>query len=162
MRNGMSVVDLADSLLASVQQSKTASDASVISAPVTAAHPVALLLKRAAAALRQAPELPEVTPLEAVEKLAMALSGTTGAHSAASGATLAAKPPTLPGLRTSNMGITAGTGGAAPVTKVGAELRKVASLVRERAHAAPTNQTHTAAHVLNAASGLHHLAEGLR
>lgn len=156
----VNIVELADQLIANAQASKTASEADAV--PVaTVSHPVALLLKSAAAALRAQPDEIPVTSINEVQKLAMALGGNTGAQSSVSGTGKLSTPPALPGLQTSNMGLTAGAGGSAPVNKIATELRKLASIVRTQTPATTTDNT-TAAHVLNAACGLQHLAEGFR
>lgn len=157
----VNIVELADQLIASAQATKTAAAADTV-APVAVVHPVAVLLKQAADALRTTPNAPAGTSIEAVEKLAMALGGNTGAQTAASGAMKGATPPALPGLQTSNMGLTAGTGGSAPVNKIAAELRKVASIFRAQPVEAAADDAEKVAHTLNAACGLQHLAEGLR
>lgn len=157
----VNIVELADQLIASAQATKTAAAADAV-APVAVVHPVAVLLKQAADALRTTPNAPAGTSIEAVEKLAMALGGNTGAQTAASGAMKGATPPALPGLQTSNMGLTAGTGGSAPVNKIAAELRKVASIFRAQPVEAAADDAEKVAHTLNAACGLQHLAEGLR
>ena len=157
----VNIVELADQLIASAQATKTAAAADTV-APVAVVHPVAVLLKQAADALRTAPSAPVGTSIEAVEKLAMALGGNTGAQTAASGAMKGATPPALPGLQTSNMGLTAGTGGSAPVNKIATELRKIASIVRAQPAEAAADDAEKVAHTLNAACGLQHLAEGLR
>ncbi len=164
MSTRMNIVELADQLIANAQTAKTASAASgVETAAVAVSHPVALLLKSAAAALRATPDSVTDTSLEAVEKLAMSLSGGgAGGQAPSMGAIKGSTPPALPGLHTSNMGVTAGTGGAAPVNKIATELRKIAAIVRAQPLEAAAVDAEKIAHTLNAACGLQHLAEGLR
>lgn len=158
----VNIVELADQLIASAQATKTAS-AATAAAPVPVSHPVALLLKQAAATLRATPDAMSDTSMSEVAKLAMSLSGGgTGAQAQTMGAVKGTTAPALPGLHTSNLGVTAGTGGAAPVNKIATELRKIAAIVRTQPLEAVANDAEKVAHTLNAACGLQHLAEGLR
>lgn len=161
------IVELADRLVAEA----TAAAVKTASAPATPAepsvlHPVAAFLKKAAAQLRSIPDEPSVS-LDAVEKIAMSLGGSTAKSGlnagAAGGSGVQITAPSLPGLKSSNLGVTAGGGGAAPSSvKVAAELRKVAAELRATPDADTSTGHSKAAHVLNAASGLHHLFQGIR
>lgn len=154
----MSIADLAEELMAEAPRlgEKTAS-----AAPV-AKHPVAALLKQAARDLRALPDDAPVS-LAAVQKLAMALQPGTGAQSpgAGAGAASAMSAAKLPSLQTSNLGATAGSGGAPP-SKIASELRSFAASLREHAATSETENALKVAHVLRAARGLHYLNEGLR
>jgi hypothetical protein len=116
-------------------------------------HPLAASLKEAAAKLRATDEDAEIS-LDLIQKVAAAQIG-TGAQSPSSGAAAGASlaKPTLPALQTSNLGVTAGAGGAPPTLKVAADLRKLASDFRRR-------ELVRSSHLLNAAKAVHYLREG--
>ena len=157
----MSIVAFAESLIAeaTARQQKTAAAPATVAAP---SHPVAVLLKEAAAILRTIPDDDEITVAD-VAKLAAAMQPGTGAQSPGAGAGAGGNmpAPTLPSLRTTNLGVTAGTGGAAPTAKIASEIRKLATALRESDQALTQENQKKAAHVLNAARGLHYLREGL-
>jgi hypothetical protein len=74
--------------------------------------------------------------------------------------------PGLPGLKSSNLGVVAGGGGAGETMKeassdLGRGLRKLAAELREEGAQAARDEQTKAAHVLNAAVGLMHL-RGIR
>lgn len=156
----MSILALAEGLIAEATSQRTKSAAEA--APV-AVHPVALRLKEAAERLRSIPDLDDVT-LESVAKLAAALQPGTGAQTPGAGAGFGSTEPapTLPALKTTNLGVTAGSGGAPPAMKVASEIRKLAAELRASEAVTAKEIAMKTAHVLNAARGLHYLREGLR
>jgi hypothetical protein len=164
MSRQINIVALADQL---VMEAKLAA-VKTASAPATPAepailHPVAAFLKQAAAQLRAIPDEPSVS-LAVVEKVAMALGGKGSLNVGSTGGSDAqVAAPTLPGLKSTNLGVTAGGGGAAPsAVKAASEIRKVAAVLRTTPDMDTASGHSKAAHILNAASGLHHLFQGIR
>lgn len=152
------IAHLAEQLVAEALATPKTASATVSHKP---AHPVAVLLKQAAATLRETLDIDDVS-LEAVQKFAAALQPGTGAQSPNTGAGVGANPsaPTLPSLRTTNLGVTAGSGGAPPSMKIASELRRMASELRVSETDTPAQTESKVAHILNAARGLHYLREG--
>ncbi len=157
----MDIVALAEGLIAEANSAQRTKSAAVV-APV-AVHPVALRLKEAAERLRNAPDVDDVT-LESVAKLAAALQPGTGAQTPGAGAGFGSTEPapTIPALKTTNLGVTAGSGGAPAAMKVASEIRKIAADLRASDTVTGQEIAVKTAHVLNAARGLHYLREGLR
>ncbi len=156
----MSIIALAEGLIAEATTQRTKSAA--VEAPVSV-HPVALRLKEAAERLRNTPDIDDLT-LESVAKLAAALQPGTGAQTPGAGAGFGSTEPapTLPALKTTNLGVTAGSGGAPPAMKLAAEIRKLAADLRASDTVTSREIAMKTAHILNAARGLHYLREGLR
>lgn len=157
----MDIVALAEGLIAEATSTQRTKSAAVV-APA-AVHPVALRLKEAAERLRNAPDVDDVT-LESVAKLAAALQPGTGAQTPGAGAGFGSTEPapTIPALKTTNLGVTAGSGGAPAAMKVASEIRKIAADLRASDTVTGQEIAMKTAHVLNAARGLHYLREGLR
>ena len=124
MANFTNIIELADGLIERLGKTdtvKTASAEPQISSDLSKA------LRKIAQDLRNDSSLDDLTVAE-VMKLA-----TTGAQAQGAGATAVQglPPPTLPGLSTGNMGMTAGGGGAMPEPKLGSmgpEMRHVLGL----------------------------------
>lgn len=157
----MDIVALAEGLIAEATAQRTTKSAAAV--PPAAMHPVALRLKAAAERLRATPDIDDVT-LESVAKLAAALQPGTGAQTPSAGAGFGSTQPapTLPALKTTNLGATAGSGGVPAAMKVAEELRKLAADLRATDAMNAKEMEVKTAHVLNAARGLHYLREGLR
>lgn len=154
MANPTNIVELAERLIIeATERPKVAS----VAAPVVEKHPIVAMLKKVAEELRSTPD-DESGDLAEAQKLAAALQPGTGAQSPGQSAgLLSATPPSLPALKTSNLGATAGAGGAPATSKIASELRSIASELRSSEDVSGLK----IAHVLNAACGLHHLREGL-
>lgn len=151
MSKPLNIADLASALVqrASAGMPKVAS-----AEPARAEHPVVAVLKQAADALRREPDID--VSIASVQKIATALPGTTSMGPNAASALNAGKP-SVPSLKTTNLGVTAGGGGAGESLKTSSALRKLAQDLREQDVRAEQEETVKAAHVLNAAVGLRHL-----
>lgn len=176
MRHGVNIVALADRIIAdAVASTKTAAVSDAPQAEPVLLHPVVVMLKQAAAAIRASggnvsmAERADVS-LASVEKLASRVPG-VGGGGVGAGAGISLPSVSSPALKTTNLGLKAGTGGASATsaattsaaTKAASELRKIAHTIRQQDSLVsdsdePNEKT---AHVLNAARGLHRLLEGL-
>ena len=141
-----SIADIAARL---AREAREASQTSKV-ASTAELHPLAEQLKEAAAKLRTSSDSSAIS-LDLIQKVAAAQIG-TGAQSPSSGASLGASlpKPTLPSLQTTNLGVTAGAGGAPPTLKTASELRNLAGEFRRR-------ELVRSAHLLKAATALEHL-----
>lgn len=162
MSAGADIEALASALVAKHRSDKTAAVSASTSAPVasTAAEnntELVTAIRKCAEALRTLPE-PQAVTLDAVRKHASLAQPSTGAQAPSTGASLGGSlpGPSLPSLKTTNLGVTAGSGGAAPAAKIASVLREYAAALR--AYEPTSNETKTA-HVLNAAVGLQLLQE---
>lgn len=163
MRRPDDVTDLAERLIAeATSHAKTAAAAPAARPATLQPHPIADLLRKTAAVLRDAPEGASL-PLELVEKIAAATDAGTGAQSPAAGASVGASmaSPTLPALKTENLGARAGGGGVGPrLPKLAAELRSAAEHLRQADAQTKQAQEEEAQLVLSAAQTFHRLQMG--
>lgn len=112
MANFTNIIELADGLIERLGKTDTVKTAS---AEPQISSDLSKVLRKIARDLRNDTAMDDLTVAEAV-KLA-----TTGAQAQGAGATAVQglPPPTLPGLSTGNLGMTAGGGGAMPEPKLG-------------------------------------------
>lgn len=171
MRHGVNIVALADRIIAdAVASTKTAAVSDAPQAEPVLLHPVVVMLKQAAAAIRASGgnvSMParDGVSVASVEKLASRVPGV------GTGAAISLPSVSSPALKTTNLGLKAGTGGASATsaattsaaTKAASELRKIAHTIRQQDTFVSTDDepNEKTAHVLNAARGLHRLLEGL-
>lgn len=161
MSKPVDIAELATRLVAQATSSTT----KVAAAPSALSTPAAQALKIAAAALRTLGD--DAEDLTVLELLKTAAARGTGAQSPAQGAGVgsAMPPPTLPSLGTTNLGVTAGTGGAPPMPKIGSALstalREAATHFRATAEKRAQENDVQASHVLNAATTLRYLLPGV-
>ena len=160
MSAGADILQLADDLIAEASAVKVAADAAP-DAPARVEHPIVSMLKAAATRLRGIPDDPEVK-LADVQKVATTGLPGTGAQSPSMGAGIKKTLGKSPALKTTNLGVTAGTGGAAPAAKIASDLRYVAARLREQGDASTVETQTKAAHLLNAAVGLQLLGGPVR
>lgn len=171
MTHSGGILALADALVEHLASTEKVAATSEPVQPQVPQHPVAAALKLAAAALRAVPD-GDVTLADVHErfsKIAVFARPGTGAQApgAGSGVGSAQPAPSIPTLQTSNLGVTAGAGGApmtmkAAHTPLGNEIRKVAQHLRDSDATALAENAQRADHVLNAARGLCYLQAGLR
>lgn len=135
MANPVNIYALADEIVTRLKTPRSVKVAHAEPVP-----PLIAELRKVAAALRT-----DALDGDALYAPAVKLAS-TGAQAQGAGATAVQglPPPTLPGLSTGNLGMTAGGGGALPEPKLAAELRRVAAQLRaEDASDRATKVAHT-------------------
>lgn len=167
-----SIIDLTNQLIESVRVSTTKTAAAVETPAPREQLPIVTALKMAADALRH-DEISDATLSDvklAFEKAAMFAQPGTGAQSPnAGGGVGSAQPtPTLPALKTTNLGVTAGSGGApltmkaaSEATPLGDALRKLAAQLREEDDTQQKKVAADAVSILKAATSLRYLQRGI-